>query len=139
MKSNKLASIVLVIVGIHQLIIGILGSLSPEMSQTLGKIAWGATIDPTPQYFLVAVLLNTYMIGFGIFALFLSKNPTKHIRFLWIPIIVFGLQALQTVFHFNDFTRVFSVTNAIAIFNVLITAAVTLLLFYCKSKLEDAK
>ncbi len=137
MKSNKLASIALVIVGIHQLIIGVLGSLSPEMSQTLGKIAWGATVNPTPQYFLVAVLMNTYMIGFGIFALLLSKNPAKHVDFLWIPIVIFGLQAVQTVLHFVDFTEAFSVPETVAMFNVLVTAVVALVLYYCKTKLKS--
>ncbi len=136
MKYQTYAKVFIALVSIHQLIIGVLGSLSPELSQALGKLAWNATIDPTPQYFLVAVLMNTYIIGFGLFLWFLSRNPAKHTKYFWVPTTVFSLQAIQTIIHFGEFTKFFAVPNAMAWLNVLITAVVVAIFVYLKNKLE---
>lgn len=122
----------LTLLGLHHLAIGILGSISVDWSKTVGLAVWGASVDPSPQYFLLAVLLNMYLIGFGLFMIVIAKHLDKYKDLLIIPVVVLVLQAFLSFVHFMDYVTAFQVSTGRTWMNIIVTLIFAALIWWLR-------
>jgi hypothetical protein len=82
MNRTLVLKIVLAVVCVSHLVLGSVPQLSAGLVETTGRLAYGATVDLTPQLHHVLRMLGAFMLGIGVLAAFAWKDPVQNRRII---------------------------------------------------------
>ncbi len=136
MKNNLIFKIVAWFTGGYQLALGITGVLaSKELAVSVIYMAFGATIEMTPQIFYLVKFCSAYIVAFGVAMILLATNPIKYKSIMWVAITLFSIRIIERLIFTDLLNSSFgiSLTTEIITSGILIVIIALLLYFQPKN------
>jgi hypothetical protein len=110
MNRTLVLKIVLAVVCVSHLVLGSVPQLSAGLVETTGRLAYGATVDLTPQLHHVLRMLGAFMLGIGVLAAFAWKDPVQNRRIIHGIAVILILRAFQRVVFGASIHQAFAVS-----------------------------
>jgi len=95
--------------GAYHLLIGILGLVSGEIAARVGATVYGAHVEVTPLFSYMAKYLAAYVIAFGVMMLFLSSDPVKYRKLVWVAVILAVIRILSRLIFASELQAAFGI------------------------------
>ena len=102
--------ILLGVVCASYLVLGSVPQLSAGLVETTGRLAYGATVELTPQLHHVLRMLGAFMIGIGVLAAFAWREPVQNRRIIQGIAVILILRASQRVVFGQSIHQAFDIS-----------------------------
>ena len=112
MNRTLVLKVLLVIVCASHLILGAIPQLGSGLVEATGKLAYGATVELTPQLLHVLRMLGAFMIGIGVLAAFAWQDPVTNRKIIVGIGVILVLRASQRVLFGTEIQEAFAIAPA---------------------------